>query len=158
MDTKEKLQQAIAELKEGKETGFNTIYSCTYNYVFQRAKLLMKNEQEALDVVQEVYLVVFRSIHQLEDAAKLYGWIGGITYNLAMRAYRKKKEVLLDDGKETIFENIVWEDETLQPLKRMELEATGKIIREIVETLPEVQKASIFAFYYDGMGDRKSVV
>ncbi|MCI5494140.1 MAG: sigma-70 family RNA polymerase sigma factor [Lachnospiraceae bacterium] len=151
MTKEEALQQAIMELREGKESGFNTIYSHTYNYVFQRARLLMKSEEEAQDVVQEVYIAVYQSLHTLEDPSKLYAWMGGITYNLAMRAYRKKKEVLLDEEKDGIFETIELQDMDFKPEEKAQSEATAVIIKEIIDGLPELQKAAVFAFYYDGM-------
>lgn len=151
MKEKDILQQAIMELKEGREQGFNTIYAQTYNYVFQRACFFMKNEEEALDVVQDVYVAVYKSIHTLEDSSKLYAWMGGITYNLAMRAFRKKKEILLDEDKENIFENIELEDISLKPEEKVQADATAQIIKEILEELPELQRAAVFAFYYDNM-------
>ena len=47
MAAEKELLQGIALMKEGKEEGFNILYSHTYNFVYGRARSIMKTESDA---------------------------------------------------------------------------------------------------------------
>ena len=60
------LIDALNLMAEGKEEGFNKVYAETYNHVYFRAKSYMKNEEDALDLVQIVYIEAYRNIGSLQ--------------------------------------------------------------------------------------------
>jgi RNA polymerase sigma factor (sigma-70 family) len=145
---------AIKQAQEGKEEGFNKIYSSTYHYVYFRSKTIMKQDDEAWDLLQEVYIVAYKSISNLERPENLYAWLGGIAYNLGMKTYRKKKDVLLDEENEGIFDEIRSTDQDIQPEEYVEHKQTGNIVKELIDQLPELQKAAVIAYYFDEMSVR----
>lgn len=148
--TKE-LQDGLQLITQGKEEGFNILYSHTYNYVYKKAKFIMKNEEDALDLTQETYIHAYRSIGSLEDADNLYAWLGGIVYRQGMKILRKKRELLVNEESECIFENVVSEDADFRPEDAAQAKATSEIVMGMIEKLPELQRSAILAFYYDNM-------
>lgn len=151
MVVEKELLEGIALIAQGKEEGFNILYSHTYNYVYSRAKYIMKDEQDALDLTQETYIHVYKGISTLEDANNFYAWLGSIVYRQGMRIFRKKREILVDDGAEGIFEDIVNEDRDTNPEESTDVKATADIIRKLIDGLPELQRAAVLAYYYDNM-------
>lgn len=151
MEFNKEILKAISQAQEGKEEAFNKIYSYTYNFVYFRAKSIMKNDDEAWDLLQEVYIVAYKSISKLEKPENLYAWLGGIVYNLGMKAYRKKKDVLLDEESEGIFETIRSTDKDIQPEEYIEEKQTNTIVKELIDQLPELQKVAVIAYYFDEM-------
>lgn len=145
------LIDAIQLMAEGKEEGFNKVYSETYNHVYFRAKSYMKNEEDALDLVQIVYVEAYRSIGSLQTPEALFGWLDGITYRQGMKQYRKKKDVLLSEEGEGIFETIETEDSSSMPELTADQKETSKIIRELIEELPVLQKIAMIAYYFDNL-------
>ena len=145
------LIDAIQLMAEGKEEGFNKVYSETYNHVYFRAKSYMKNEEDALDLVQIVYVEAYRSIGSLQTPEALFGWLDGITYRQGMKQYRKKKDVLLSEEGEGIFETIETEDISSMPELTADQKETSKIIRELIEELPVLQKIAMIAYYFDNL-------
>lgn len=145
------LIDAIHLMTEGKEEGFNKVYSETYNHVYFRAKSYMKNEEDALDLVQIVYVEAYRNIGSLQTPEALYGWLDGITYRQGMKQYRKKKDVLLTEEGEGIFETLETEDISSMPELTADQKETSKIIRELVEELPVLQKIAMIAYYFDNL-------
>lgn len=145
------LIDAIQLMAEGKEDGFNMVYSETYNHVYFRAKSYMKNEEDALDLVQIVYVEAYRNIGSLQTPEALFGWLDGITYRQGMKQYRKKKDVLLSEEGEGIFETIETEDISSMPELTAEQKETSKIIRELIEELPVLQKIAMIAYYFDNL-------
>ncbi len=152
MAIEKELLNGLNLIAEGKEEGFNILYSHTYNYVYRRAKFIMKNEEDALDLTQETFIQAYKGIGSLEDANNVYAWLGGIVYRQGMKIYRKKKkEVLVSEDAEGIFDEIVSEDADFKPEENAQAKATSEIVMSMIEELPEQQKAAILAFYYDNM-------
>ena len=139
----------IKLMREGNQEGFNILYNYTHDYVYKRARFIMKNEDDALDLMQETYTQVYKNISSLENAENIYGWIGGIEYRQGMQIFRSRKEVLATEEAEAIFDDIVSEDMDANPEETAEARATVDIVMSFVEELPELQKAAIIAFYYD---------
>lgn len=145
------LMQALNRFGSGDESSFNIIYEKTYSYVYSRTRMIMKNEQDAMDLLQEVYIVAFKSMDKLENANNLFAWLGGIAYNQGMKIFNKKKDVLLDETGEGLFDIQESADTSFQPGVELELKETADIIKEVIEELPELQRAAITAYYYDEM-------
>lgn len=151
MAVEKELIKGIEQMIQGKEEGFNTLYSYTYNYVYGRAKMIMKDEQDALDLTQETFIYAYRGIHSLENVNNIYAWLGGIVYRNGMKMFRKKRDILVNEDGEDIFENIVSEGMESSPEGTAEEKATSEVIKDMIEELPELQRAAIMAFYYDNM-------
>lgn len=138
-------------MKRGEEKGFNTVYSATYNRVYFRAKQIMKKEEDAQDLTQIVFTEAYKCIHTLQAPEALYNWLDGITYNQGMKIYRKQKDVLLTEEAEGIFEEIESNDISSMPELTADQQATADIIKGIIEELPELQRAAVVAYYFDGL-------
>ena len=151
MAVEKELLQAIDMISQGREEGFNTFYSHTYNYVYNRAKFIMKDEEDALDLTQETFIQAYKGIQSLEDANNVYAWLGGIVYRQGMRIFRKKRELLVSDDGEHIFEEVVSHDMDANPEDAAQQKATSEIVMSMIEELPELQKSAVLAFYYDNM-------
>lgn len=145
------LKKAIEQMKNGEEKGFNEVYSATYNRVYFRARQIMKKEEDAQDLTQIVFTEAYKSIHTLQASEALYSWLDGITYNQGMKIYRKRKEVLLTEDTEGIFDAIESNDISSMPELTADQRATADIIRGIIEELPELQKTAVVAYYFDGL-------
>lgn len=63
-------------------------------------KKLLRNEEDALDVLQEVWLAAFRSIRRLDDPSALRPWIYRIAHHLAVTRIRRSvsEELLLAEA------------------------------------------------------------
>lgn len=145
------LYNAVKLMQQGNEQGFNYVYSQTYNYVYFRAKYIMQDEQDAIDLVQETYIQAFRKIGSLEDPNNVYAWLGSVTYNQGMKIFRKKKEVLLDEEAEGLFDIIEDENIDWSPEETVDKNETASILMSIIDELPPLQKSALIAFYYDNM-------
>ena len=155
MAVDKELVQALNKAVAGEEEGFNIIYQRTYSYVYARCRMIMKNEDDAQELLQETYLQAYRSLDKLENVNGIFAWIGAIAYNQGMKVFRKKKEVLLDEDGQGLFEVQETADVSTLPGHEMELKETADIVKDIIEELPDVQRAVITAYYYDEMSVSK---
>ncbi|MBR0163681.1 MAG: RNA polymerase sigma factor [Lachnospiraceae bacterium] len=146
----QQLLSAVTKMREGKEEGFNAVYAATHNHVYFRAKQTMRHEQDAEDLVQIVYTEAFRNIASLQTPDALFGWLDAITYNQGMKMFRKKKDMLLSEEGEGVFDTLETNDIASMPEPTMDEKETGNIIKGLIAELPEAQRASLTAYYFDG--------
>ncbi|MGD0497818.1 MAG: sigma-70 family RNA polymerase sigma factor [Bryobacteraceae bacterium] len=99
-ESEEDLRLAEA-LREGADWAYENLLHRFQQPVYALAARLLDNRAEACDVVQEVFLKVFRSIRSFRGQSSLKTWIYRITVNEAHNARRwsfrhRRREVDLD--------------------------------------------------------------
>jgi len=100
-------QRLIESLRRGSEQAYEELLARFQQPVYTLAARLLDNPSEASDVVQEVFLKVFRNIDHFRGQSTLKTWIYRITVNEAHNARRwffrhRRREVELDtDPQET---------------------------------------------------------
>jgi RNA polymerase sigma-70 factor, ECF subfamily len=107
-------QLLVESLRNGSEQAYEELLARFQQPVYTLAVRLLSNQDEAYDVVQEVFLKVFRHIDHFRGQSSLKTWIYRITVNEAHNARRwfsrhRSREVDLDtepeesrDWRETI--------------------------------------------------------
>ena len=146
--TKE-LKDAVERMQAKDETAFATFYEETYSYVYAKAKYVMHDEEDALDLTQETYIQAYKGIGSIEDVNNVYAWLGGIVYRQGMRIFNKKKELLTGEEQDYLFDEM--ESGEATPEQTVDKKATADIVKGMIEELPELQRMAVMAFYYDNM-------
>lgn len=146
--TKE-LKDAVERMQAKDETAFATFYEQTYSYVYAKAKYVMRDEEDALDLTQETYIQAYKGIGSIEDVNNVYAWLGGIVYRQGMRIFNKKKELLTGEEQDYLFDEM--ESGEATPEQTVDKKATADIVKGMIEELPELQRMAVMAFYYDNM-------
>ncbi len=149
MTIDKELQEAVELMKKGDSQGFAAFYEHTHDYVYKRAKFIMQNEDDALDLTQETYIQAYKGVSGLEKVENIYAWLGSIAYRQGMRIFRDRKELLVEEEGEFVFDDMVSEDKDYSPDQSAEAQATVDIVMGFIDELPELQRAAIIAFYYD---------
>ena len=136
------LRTAMVEMKKQEEAGVNYIYAKTYNYVYLRAKNILRRESDVQQLVQDVYLKMLESSAEIE-VENLYEWLGKCVYRLGCGYYRKKKAREAEHLEKGEFDFATCT--VVYP------EATADVISKSLEQLPDLYQATFYAFYYDYM-------
>ncbi len=84
-------QETIDQLKAGDESVFKDLVLKFQNKVFNICIGMVKNEEEAEDLAQEVFVEIFRNISQFNADAKLSTWIYRIAMNKSLEHIRYNK-------------------------------------------------------------------
>jgi RNA polymerase sigma-70 factor (ECF subfamily) len=95
----------VETLREGSERAYEELITRFQQPVYALALRLLDDQGEACDVVQEVFLKVFRNIGSFRGQSSLKTWIYRITVNEAHNARRwffrhRRREVELDHSAE----------------------------------------------------------
>lgn len=85
------MENAVWQMKQKEEDGLNYIYSQTYNFVYLRAKSILKNEEDIKLFMQTVYVDLYRSADEIQ-LDNLYEWLGKHVYRIGWDASILKRE------------------------------------------------------------------
>lgn len=84
----------IKSLKKGREEAYRQLIEEYGNKLFRTCYLILKDKEEAEDVVQETFIKVFKKIDTFKEKSGLYTWIYSIALNLSKDKMRMKKDLL----------------------------------------------------------------
>ena len=99
----------------------------------------VSNPVEAEDILQDVFLKIGTRLNQLEDTAKLQGWLYLIARNAVIDHYRKQRETV------ELPETLAIEDEPA------ELEELKVSFRRMIHGLPGPYREAILLTEFDGL-------
>jgi len=148
--------QAVEQAKAGREEGFTFLYENTYRNKLYIAMKYMKNEQDAMDVLQDAYIKAFARLDSLQDANAFPGWMSTIVANTAINALQKKKAVLFSDlqnenDEGDVFEyNLEDENMSTQPEMACTVQETQDMVRELINSLSDEQRICVLMFHLEG--------
>jgi len=140
-------EQALVNLaRNGDPAAFTELVSRYDTRVFRLARHILQNQEDAEDVLQEVFLKAYTHLSGFEGNSKFYTWLARIAVNESLMKIRKRKtgkEVSLDepvevDGEEVKREIAVWDKDPEKDYSREELK---KILDDAVEKLAPIYRA-----------------
>ena len=147
------METLVQLAKSGDQEAITQLYEQTYNSVYQSVRALIKDEDEALDIVQDSYIKGFQNLDKLEDPEKFQAWMKVIAANHARDFLRKNRPALFservnEDGEEI---DLRHQDECPEhmPEEVIDRQETSRLINDILGTLSEEQRLAIVMFYYE---------
>lgn len=98
----DELAELVAAAKEGDRPAFDALVRATYAETYTLAFRLTGNEEDARDVVQDVYLRAYKGLKRFRGDAQFTTWLYRITANCANthagRRARHRHDELRDDA------------------------------------------------------------
>ena len=90
----------------GEASAFEALYAKYYVKVHSLSKGVLISEEEAADVTQEVFTLVYRNLHRFNRQSKFSTWLFRITINRSIQESRKRrfkhKHVELSEAAESV--------------------------------------------------------
>jgi RNA polymerase sigma-70 factor (ECF subfamily) len=99
--------------------------------------------EETEDVVQEVFLALFRHLRLGRDASNLTGWLFRVAHNLALRQRHKIRRRRAQDSRgDTLLHQHI--DPAPDPETRLAQSERRRRLRAVVNALPERERRCLF--------------
>lgn len=150
---REEKSSLIKDASTGKTEAIEAIYKMTYRQGFSVAFRMVKNEQDALDILQDAYFSLLHNLKDLSSQDKLKSWFNCIVANKCKDFLKKKKPQLfaeVSSEEETDFvDTLIEEKREFSPEAYADYSETKRLMNEILNRLPEEQKLCILMYYYD---------
>ena len=144
-----KIKELVSSAKSGNKKSFDKLYELTHNDVWYNCLSLLKDEENAKDIMQETYITAFLKLDTLKDEEKFCGWVTTIAVNLCKKKLKGKVEYQIDD------EVLITEaetDELMLPEEYITKTEKRKVLLQIMkDTLSFNQYQTVLMFYFDEM-------
>ena len=143
------IKELVLSAKNGNKKAFDKLYKLTSNDVWFTCVSLLKDEDNAKDIMQETYITAFLKLDTLKDEEKFCGWLTAIATNKCKNKLKGKVEYQIDD------EVLITEaetDELMLPEEYITKAEKRKVLLQIMEdTLSFNQYQTVLMFYFDEM-------
>lgn len=156
MDTnEEEIMALIADILTGNADAFERIVKEYEKGVYNLALRMSGNREDALDISQEAFLKVYRSLSAFRGDSKFSVWLYRIVSNTCLdylRIRKRRNEVPLsveNDEGETEEPDIP--DDSFDPQKLLERKITRQALRRGLDSLPEDQRKILILREVQGM-------
>lgn len=154
MKTSIELQNAVTEYCKGTKEAFNRVYVQSYGYLHTCIIHVVNDEDAAMDMLQETYIEICKSIHQLENPEKFLSWASMIANRKCFAYLKKQNKIVLlsqnngEDETGDFFENIA-DNDAFIPESMLQDKEKQRLIKEIIDELSEIQRLCVIGFYYN---------
>jgi RNA polymerase sigma factor (sigma-70 family) len=151
----DKENRLVELLRNGDEMAFRQVVEENQDRIYNTCLGFIRNEEDADDLAQEVFIEVFRSIHSFREESKLSTWIYRIAVTKSLEFIRSKKRqkrfanlrsLFLSDNETTI--NVPNYE---HPGVLAENRERGIILSQAIEKLPENQKTAFTLHKIEGL-------
>lgn len=162
MDLQQDIGKLIKQAKAGDQDAFEKLHEFTCSQNFYLIHKMVKNVQDAEDLLQDTWLKIYQNLDQIRDTrlSSFVSWSGKVASNTALDFLRKKKPMLFSDmvkkgdSEPSLFDIQDFKIEN-QPELAFDQKETSEIIQELLGELPDDQRICITMFYLQEMSIRE---
>ena len=149
------MKELVEKAVEGDQQAVAVLYERTNRKAYYLALQLVKDQDQAQDILQDAYLKVFTNLGMLQQPENFQGWLDTIVINKSKDYLKKKKPVLFSQmaAKEEADSEPDFEDESgyFSPEKRVDYSETKRLIQEMIDRLPEAQRMAVVLYYLENL-------
>jgi RNA polymerase sigma-70 factor (ECF subfamily) len=152
----------IEQLKKGDHEAFEATFSLYGNKVYNQALRMLGDCSDAEDLVQEVFLLVYKKSKSFEGKSKFSTWLYRLTMNAAITKLRQRKDecVSIDDflpkfrgdGHHLVRPVVDWSQEVERLASNMEL---SRVIGRAIDQLQPLDKAVLVLSDLEELSNRE---
>lgn len=139
MNSKEELHLVKKAIK-GNPKAYGNLIHYYQDYLYKTAFLYVKNEDSALDIVQESILKGYESIRKLKNPQYFKTWITKILINHSLTTLKKRDSFIPVEAIENISSSY------LQPMLEEKLD-----LYDAIDNLPQLYKTIIILKYFNDL-------
>jgi len=145
----------ISGLKKGDESSFQLLIELYQDKVYNTCLGFVRNESDADDLTQEVFIEVFLKINTFRGDASISTWLYRIAVNKSLEFIRKQKRKKRFGFLKSLFENEDMPDTSLKnnnhPGIQLEMKELAEILFEALDKLPVNQKTAFTLHKIEGL-------
>ena len=145
----------VERAKAGDQQAVAALYEKTSRKAYYLSLQLVKDQDQAQDILQDAYLKVFTSLNMLQQPENFQGWLDTIVINKSKDYLRKKKPVLFSqlpaEGETDSDPDFEDESGYFSPEKQVDYGETKRLVKEIIDRFPEQQRMAVVLYYLENM-------
>lgn len=144
-----KIAQLAHLAAEGDQAAFGELYELLFQSSYYSARKVLKSEDDAADVVQDVMVALYHKLPSLENPQALVAYINRMIYGKSVDLLRKQKrwdyaeDLSISEGEET--------DEDFLPESYLETKERRRMVQQAVDSLSDGMRVIILMYYFQQM-------
>lgn len=141
-------QQLIADLKHEatKQTAFRSLVSCYKERLYWHVRKIVLDHEDTDDVLQNVFIKVWRNIDSFRAESGLYTWLYRIATNESLTFLSHKKKKTFNGTDDDLNDYLV---ENIQADPYFNGDELQRQLQQAIARLPEKQRLVFNMRYYD---------
>ena len=155
---KDELKALVKSAKAGSKDSMSRLIELCEQSVYCNCLYLLRNEEEAKDMAQEVLLTVFTKLDTLKREEAFFEWVKIIAVNKCKNKLKRANPYFLLEGngeasdEETDpYSRFADRHDQVSPEKSLDRREVKELLVKCVEELPDAQRLCIVLFYYDDL-------
>lgn len=142
--------ELIRRVQQGDQEAFRAIFELYHKKVYRVAYGVVRESEEALDIVQEVFVKLYRALGSFKGRSSLYTFLYRMAVNTAIdHTRRKEKPASASLDEEGVPEPI--DDLERGPERRLLQKEQEERVKKAIETLPMDQKTALLLREVEGL-------
>lgn len=125
------------------------LYKHLANKVYYYALKIVKNTDDAEDIIQESFIQAFQKIDTLEQPQAFLSWFYRIIHNKCVNFLKKQSRTSSYANEDLETTDIIDEDEAIIPEASLNNVETTTLMQNIINDLPEAQRSCIILYYFN---------
>jgi len=150
--------ELVAELQAGSEQAFNYLLGMYQHPVFNLISHIVQNSADAADVLQEVFLKVFRGIRHFHGESSLKTWIYKIAVHEAsnhrrgwLRRLRREPVSLDGESAQRVAAMARMQPQEDSPYQLLEQAERQEMVRTALASVPEPYRTAVILREIEGL-------
>jgi RNA polymerase sigma factor (sigma-70 family) len=150
----------VRQAHVGDQNAFEILFDRYSALLYLLISQLVRDEHLAYDVLQHVFLQLYRSLPKLEKGGTLKAWLSQVARNRSIDELRRRRPILFseialfpDEDEYSLLSTLL--DPELQPEEQLELHELRELLLEAIETLPSRYRAIVLLRYTDQLSFRE---
>ncbi|MFX1702333.1 RNA polymerase sigma factor [Chitinophaga sp. CC14] len=142
----------IKKIMEGDRHAATLLIRSTEKLVANIVFKMINNYADRKDLMQDIYLKIFRYLPKFRFQSKLSTWVAHISYTTCLDHLQKYRPELIDipDDDEWLLREIAWQKinrETLDASQLLSVKERSEILEKLSATLPPLYRTLITLFH-----------
>jgi len=153
----------LEELRKGSDEAVEVLFQRFHGKIYGLAMSILKNESDAEEAAQDVFLTVFQKAHTFKGNSALYSWIYRICVNaclMRLRGKRRQETVSIEEFMPVFTEDGMhaspvgdWSKEVERKMLDKEL---GNVIKKFTEDLSEKYRVVFVLSDVEGLSNEET--
>ncbi|MCB1176232.1 MAG: sigma-70 family RNA polymerase sigma factor [Leptospiraceae bacterium] len=148
MTLREKEKQLLNKIRTGDKSAYVELVTPYRERLFRKAKSMVKDDDDAEDIVQDALIAGYKYIHKFRAEAGVYTWLYRIVVNKSKDLLTKRKK---NQEKSLVDNDYSFADERMGFEKKLELNDESNYLIKKINMLDEVYKQVIELRYFEEM-------
>jgi RNA polymerase sigma-70 factor (ECF subfamily) len=141
----------LAQARSTRRVAMGMLYERYRERVYNVALRVVGNGDEAADVLQEVFLLLFRKIHRFREQAFFASWVYRITVNLSLDHLRRRRRAPLPTAEDSILDAALETTGLTGPERRLADRDLERHVRIALRRLSPRLRIVIVLRYLEGL-------